>query len=327
MRVRGAIGVRNGADVIEAAVRHNLAAMDGVVVLAHGATDATPAILDALVAEGLPVTVVRDDDPAPEPTALAARLLREGFADGTADWVIVLDAADFLRPASRQAVLRAMTGADVAVPVAIPCATYVPDFALPGTDASSDPPAPLAAARRLAVEPHPATRLAASRSFAGREAEALATRRAPVAASVLAVARVPVRSREQLVADCTVGRLAALAAGRPEPDGSWVDAVYREARAGRPLPPAFVDAAAVNAGAARAQWVDPATVARVDDPFLAPVALSHTPPRAPFPLAQVLALGERLARSEAVRAQAQLLHGADAGAALARPATGQGPPR
>lgn len=327
MSIVGALAVGNGADVIEASVRHNLAAVDRIVVVAHASTDATLAILDALVADGLPVAVVRDDDPAPDAAALAARLLREGFAGGDADWVIALDAADFVIPAARDAVQRALAGTDPTAPVTIACQTRVPDVAHFGAVTPSDPLAGLAAARRLAVEPHPATRLAVPRLFGGREAEARTAHAATLSAATLAIARVPVRSREQLAADCAVARLAALAAGRAEPDGSWVDTVYREVRAGRALAPSFVDAAAVNAGIPRAQWVDPATVPRVDEPFLAPIALAHTPPRAPFPLAQVLALGERLAWREAARAQSQLLRGADAGEALARTAAEQGPPR
>ncbi len=117
-------------------------------------------------------------------------------------------------------------------------------------------------------------------------------------------------------ADCAVEWLAAQAAGRPESAGSWVDIVYREVRVGRALMPSFVDSAAVNAGMPRARSVDPAFTARVNDPFLAPFVLAHTPPRVPYPLAQVLALGERLALREAARARSQRVHGAEAGTTL-----------
>ncbi len=319
MRILGAMAVRNGADLIEASVRHNLAALDGLVALVHGSSDGTLAILEALVAEGLPLTVVRDDDPVGDNAARPARLLREAFASGDPDWVIVLDAADFLKPPSHASLERALADANPSIPLALMRQTYVPDFGAPATD---DLLAPLRSARRLASEPHPALRSAVPKAFAAEGAGAAVIPPASLPRIPVMTAQVPVRSPGQLVADCTVARLAALAAGAPEAEGSWVDAVYREVRAGRALTAAFVEAAAVNAGVPLANWVDPSTVARVDDPFLAPIELKHTPARAPFPLARVLALGEYLARNEAVRIQSQLLHGADAGAAL-----GRAPPR
>jgi len=315
MRILGAVAVRNGADLTEAAVRHNLAALDGLVALVHGSSDGTLAILEALVAEGLPLAVVRDDDPVGDNAARPARLLREAFATGDPDWVIVLDAADFLKPPSRAALERALADANPVVPVALMRQTYVPDFGAPATD---DLLAPLRSARRLASEPHPAQQFAVPRAFARDAAGAAATPSASHPRIPVMTAHVPVRSPGQLVADCTVARLAALAAGTPEAEGSWIDAVYSEVRAGRALTGAFLEAAAVNARVPRAQWVDPSTVARVDDPFLAPIELRHTPVRAPFPLARVLALGEYLARNEAARVRSQLLRGPDAGAALGR---------
>ena len=52
--------LRNEADVVESFVRHNLALLDGLSVVDHGSSDATSEILNALVAEGLPLEVERD---------------------------------------------------------------------------------------------------------------------------------------------------------------------------------------------------------------------------------------------------------------------------
>jgi hypothetical protein len=55
MKLWGVAMARNEADVIEAFIRHNLTVLDGLAIVDHGSTDATPAILAALSAEGLPL--------------------------------------------------------------------------------------------------------------------------------------------------------------------------------------------------------------------------------------------------------------------------------
>jgi hypothetical protein len=57
----GAAMVRNEADIIEAFVRHNVRVLDGLAIVDHGSFDGTSEILAALVAEGLPVSMVRDE--------------------------------------------------------------------------------------------------------------------------------------------------------------------------------------------------------------------------------------------------------------------------
>ena len=319
MRVLGTIAVRNGADIVEASVRHNLAALDGLVALVYGASDATPAILAALAAEGLAVRAIVDPDPAADPNALQERLRREAFADPATDWVVGLEPGDFLKPASRTTIHQALAAADPQRPVALPVRTYIPDF---GTTATSLER--VARARRLAVEPHPLDRNAVPRACVERAGDVPAGR-SP--AETIGVARVPVRSIEQLTADGVMIHLARLAAGTDAPSDAWADAVYAEVRAGRKPTAALAEAAAVNGGIPRAQWVDPAAMPRVDDPFLAPMTLAHTPATPPYVLGQLMALGEYLAWNEARRIQSQLLRDTDAGAALARGGAVREPPR
>ena len=75
--------VRNEADIIEAFVRHNLAVVDRLAVVDHGSFDGTTEILAALVREGLPLTVGRDERAGffqPEVlTPLARELLRDPY--------------------------------------------------------------------------------------------------------------------------------------------------------------------------------------------------------------------------------------------------------
>jgi len=88
MRLVAATLVRNAADIIEAFVGHNLTLLDGLAIVDHGSIDGTSEILAALVAEGLPVFVARNDTPAFDQQRLINRLVRHIFRTSDADWVL-----------------------------------------------------------------------------------------------------------------------------------------------------------------------------------------------------------------------------------------------
>jgi hypothetical protein len=87
----GVMLVRDEADVIEGTVRHLVDEVDHVLVADNRSIDGTREILAKLVAEGLPITLVDDLDPAYyqslKVSALAARA-----ADLGADWILPVDA-------------------------------------------------------------------------------------------------------------------------------------------------------------------------------------------------------------------------------------------
>ena len=94
-----AIGtVKNEADIIESFVRHNLRQVNELLLIDHGSTDRTPEILRALQQEGLALRVERSEALHNLQDVQCSRLARQAFADG-ADWVIPLDADEFIAPA------------------------------------------------------------------------------------------------------------------------------------------------------------------------------------------------------------------------------------
>jgi hypothetical protein len=160
MRVYCSAVVRNEADLIEAFVRHNLTVVDGIVVADHLSQDGTFEILQALVAEGLPLFVARETSPIFNDFALCNRLVRHIFATSDADWVFPLDADEFLKTPARDT-LEAMLAAGAAAPVVtIEWHTYVP------TVFASDVVTTLRAARRLKSERYGLAKIAVSRQFA-----------------------------------------------------------------------------------------------------------------------------------------------------------------
>ena len=100
--------IRNDSDVVEAFVRHHLSLADHLVILDHGSTDATPAILRSLQAEGLPLTVLHDPSLSFQQGPRITELARQAFTRLGADFVFPLDADEFLKVESRLALERAL---------------------------------------------------------------------------------------------------------------------------------------------------------------------------------------------------------------------------
>lgn len=91
--------IRDEADVIETVLRHLFAhGVDEIIVADNLSTDDTPEILKGLESEGLPLVVVRDDDPAYYQDKKMSRLAKQAFDRG-AEWVLPFDADEIWYPA------------------------------------------------------------------------------------------------------------------------------------------------------------------------------------------------------------------------------------
>jgi Glycosyl transferase family 2 len=103
MRLVSVTLAKNEADIIESFVRFNLQWFDHMVVLDHDSSDATPRILSALAAEGLPITVLHDRSLAFTQGPTTTRLARNACVQLGADFVFPLDADEFVKCESRSA--------------------------------------------------------------------------------------------------------------------------------------------------------------------------------------------------------------------------------
>jgi glycosyltransferase involved in cell wall biosynthesis len=101
MKLWGVAMARNEADVIEAFIRHNLTVLDGLAIVDHGSTDATPAILAALSAEGLPLQIEVNTGLEFKQSEIVTQLARRILATTDADFIFLLDADEFLKVPSR----------------------------------------------------------------------------------------------------------------------------------------------------------------------------------------------------------------------------------
>lgn len=97
MRLVAVSRVRNEADIIEAFVRHHARYFDWLVIVDDGSTDGTHDMLCSLQAEGLPLEVFREPVVGYEQSRYMTRLLHTAV-DRFADWVVPLDADEFIEP-------------------------------------------------------------------------------------------------------------------------------------------------------------------------------------------------------------------------------------
>jgi len=285
MRWAGAVRVRNEEDILEASIRHNLAFLDRLAVVDHASDDATSAILEALVHEGLPLAVERDDAlEAPPATDAGARLDR--LLDQGADLAIALGADDFLRMGSRDAVERiagaAPAGARLRLAVAI---------ARPGP-VGADIAQRLHAGETL-VDPRPPRHAVEVRLARSRHAGAGTT--IDVDPAIASVLRVPVRSAEQYAAKVAVGQLVRLLDRRPDMPADATADGFAALLAGRAFDESRLLAALVNDGRGASERMDPRRATFAAEPIAAAMILRHTPAGSPRPLARVLRFGERVA--------------------------------
>ena len=104
--------VKNEADIIEANIRHNLGFLDRIVVFDHDSCDATRRILDALAAEGLPITLLARRADRAEfgfwQGEFMTALAKLAFEQHGADYVFPIDADEFIDAASREAIETAL---------------------------------------------------------------------------------------------------------------------------------------------------------------------------------------------------------------------------
>jgi hypothetical protein len=305
MRLVGATVVRNGADVIESCVRHNLTVLDGIAIVDHGSFDGTSDILAALAREGLPVFVARDETPAFDQSAMINRLVRHVFSTSDADWVFPIDSDEFLKVRSRPVLEEILRSVPPQCYLLMPWLTYVPRFG-----ADDDMPTLLRGARRLANERHGLRKVVLRRHFHENTAATvmkgnhgvhrgtslpLANADLMCASDDVALAHVPVRSAPQFAAKIATGWLGTLATGAVAGGESfhWREA-YAYLRSGRPLTPAQLTAFAMNYSISQDRWLPADAIEMVDDPFFADVKLMHTHFGIQDPLAMVLTVAERL---------------------------------
>jgi hypothetical protein len=307
MKLWGVAMARNEADVIEAFVRHNLTVLDGLAVVDHGSTDATPAILAALSADGLPLRIEVDAELEFRQSEIVTRLARRIFATTDADFIFLLDADEFLKVRSRDRLETALASLPPGVHAIQEWQTYVPDFYR-----VLDPASLIRSARRVVHGLEPRYRAVVSRDFLHSptliaEGNHLVVRRvgaenhpriqhARLTVDESAVAHIPIRSAAQFGAKIAIGWLSCLMQpGRaPGLSSHWRDS-YGLLRSGKALTPEMLTLLAANYDVSDSERKPLEQIVFADDPFFADVEIIHQGAARADALALVVQFAEKLA--------------------------------
>jgi hypothetical protein len=315
MKLHGIAMVRNEADVIEVFVRHNLTVLDGLTIVDHGSVDATPAILAALVEEGLPIEVTAETSLEFLQSDVVSSEARRILANSETDFIFLLDADEFLKVPSRPRLEEALASLSPDMHAVQEWHTYVPDFSQP-----LDPVALIRSARKVVpvratlykavVSRHfldSPTLIAEGNHWVQKRPDARAypdVRHARLLPEESAVAHVPIRSAAQFSAKIAIGWLACLMQPGRHPLLSyhWRKA-YRDLRAGGTLTPERLTRLAatygVPDGEQSAEGFD-----FIDEPFLADISVAHAGAARADPFVLLLQFAERLAQRLASAAAA-----------------------
>ena len=99
-RIAGAAMVKDECDIIELFVRINSRHLDHLFVVDHCSKDRTREILARLRAEGYPLTIYAYDHSDFQQSKVITWLVRQIAASGDYDYIITLDADEFIQPES-----------------------------------------------------------------------------------------------------------------------------------------------------------------------------------------------------------------------------------
>ena len=121
MRIAAVVCARNEADVLETHIRHAARWASRIDVVLHRTLDNSSVILDQLRDEGLPLSYVQEDSLLHDHAGVTTRLVNAAAHWG-ADWIVPLDADEFLTGDVASVFARRSTD----TVIQIPWRTYVP---------------------------------------------------------------------------------------------------------------------------------------------------------------------------------------------------------
>lgn len=223
--------IKNEADIIEACIRHAATWTDAHLVLDHDSTDGTRAILARLQKEGVRIQIYTDDALGNLQQERNNHLARLAARECDADWIVPLDADEFIIGPGREE-LEAFLAGDAVRPASIPLLNY---YATQQDDASESNPAArirycdprYCQTTKLiipaAIAADPAVVIGKGSHSVFRNGQTVASRAAPAA---FRLAHFALRSPAQQALRILMGELQKLSRGRAH---EGLDVHYRAA--------------------------------------------------------------------------------------------------
>lgn len=126
MKVVSITWAHNEEDIIETFVRHTATVVDEMIIVPHECTDATLSILQKLQNENFPVTIHYDNQPYYLRPASITALLHSVSVDPEVQWILPLDADEFLCSETALHPRTELENSDPHTLYTLPWKTYVP---------------------------------------------------------------------------------------------------------------------------------------------------------------------------------------------------------
>ncbi len=118
--------IRNESDILEAFVRYHLQFVDQMIIINHRSADSSAYILQSLKKEGLPIEITEETSLDLQQGPFLTHIMKKAVKDYDADWVIPLDADEFLAVSGEGRIHEVMQKLPSDKVVKVPWRTYVP---------------------------------------------------------------------------------------------------------------------------------------------------------------------------------------------------------
>jgi len=118
--------IRNESDILEAFVRYHLQIVDRMIIINHRSSDSSGHILESLIKEGLPIELTEEASLELQQGPFLTRIMKKAVKDYDADWVIPLDADEFLAVSGEGRIHEVIEKLPSDKVVKVPWRTYVP---------------------------------------------------------------------------------------------------------------------------------------------------------------------------------------------------------
>jgi glycosyl transferase family 2 len=123
--------IRNESDILETFVRYHAQFVDRMIIINHRSVDSSSSILESLQREGLPIEYREETSLELQQGKFLTRSMKKAIEDYGADWVVPLDADEFIAAGRDERVRDLIEKLPQDRIVKVPWRTYVP---LPSDD-------------------------------------------------------------------------------------------------------------------------------------------------------------------------------------------------
>jgi hypothetical protein len=277
--------IRNEADIIESFVRYHIQFVDRMIITNHRSADASGRILQALREEGLPLDLWEENHLELQQGQILTRSMKFAVAEHGANWIVPLDADEFLTPAADGDVRGIFSGLPQEKIIKVAWRTHVP---LPSDDPEeanvlrrikhhkrmeNQSLRKILIPRQVAEKPHG---LIAPGSHGYTFRRLIREREHPsIANNQLVLAHYPVRSSPQILTKAFVGWLACISKRNRQPNENFhLKLLFDHVKSNRPLQPEELSSMALGySTTSQLSAMEP------DDLLKSPLALQSVPLR------------------------------------------------